>query len=150
MLLETYHVNITTLDTSVPIDDYLDQSVGFQSAYSFPSCNPPRSIIYCTTSLVQFAKCSWLQEASSVYGIEPNLQCIRTEHLYRCLDDTAHKLADVVLVDQDSRLIAERDFNLTTLLHEFSPELSNNYVTVAVVKADSNIKTFEGTFIFLR
>lgn len=64
--------------------------------------------------------------------------------MYRCLDDTAHNVADVVLVDQDSRLVAERDFNLTTILHEFSPELSNNYVTVAVVKADSNIKSFEG------
>lgn len=74
-LLETYHVNLTTLDRSIPIDDYLDQAVGFQSAYSFPTCNPPRSIVYCTTSLIQHYKCSWLQEASSVYGIEPNIQC---------------------------------------------------------------------------
>jgi hypothetical protein len=77
LLLESYHVNITTLDITVPIDDYLDQAEGFQSAYSFPSCNPPRSIVYCTTSIVQFVKCTWLQEASAIYGVEPNIQCIR-------------------------------------------------------------------------
>lgn len=42
MILETYHVNVTTLDNTIPVDDYLDQAVGFQDAYNFPSCNPPR------------------------------------------------------------------------------------------------------------
>lgn len=42
MILETYHVNVTTLDNTIPVDDYLDQAEGFQDAYSFPSCNPPR------------------------------------------------------------------------------------------------------------
>lgn len=41
-MLETHHVNVSTLDNVVPIDDYLEQAIGFQSAYSFASCNPPR------------------------------------------------------------------------------------------------------------
>lgn len=147
LLIESYHVNITSLDITVPIEDYLDQAPGFQSAYSFPSCNPPRSIVYCTTSLLQFAKCSWLQEVSSVYGIEPNLQCIRGEHIFRCLDDVANNIADVVLVDQDSRLLAQRDYNLTAILHEFSSQLKENYVTIAVVRADSPYKTLAGKVI---
>lgn len=29
-LLETYHMHVTTLDTTIPIETYLDQAVGFQ------------------------------------------------------------------------------------------------------------------------
>lgn len=141
-LLETYHVNVTSLYTSIPIDDYLDQAVGFQSAYSFPSCSPPRSIVYCTTSLIQHYKCSWLQEASSVYGIEPNIQCIRTESLERCLDDTQNKIADVVLVDQNDRIRAERDYQLKPILYEFSTDMHDRYVVLAAVKADADIFNF--------
>jgi hypothetical protein len=143
-LLESYHVNITSLDYPITINDYLDQSSGYQSAHSFPACYPPRQIVYCTTTVIEFAKCSWLQEVSTVYGIEPNLQCIRGENAFRCLDDVAKDVADLVLVDQDSRLKSERDFNLTSILYEFSSQFEQNYVTIAVVKASSNIKEFSG------
>lgn len=70
--------------------------------------------------------------------------------MYRCLDDVAKSVADLVLVDQDARLRSERDLNLTAVLHEFSSEFEQNYVTVAVVKASSSIKTFAGkSFWFL-
>lgn len=143
-LLESYHVNITSLDFPITIDDYLDKSSGYQSAHSFPACYPPRQIVYCTTTMIEFSKCSWLQEVSTVYGIEPNLQCIRGESVYRCLDDVSKNVADLVLIDQDARLKSEKKFNLTSLLYEFSSEFEKNYVTVAVVKAGSSIKTFEG------
>lgn len=143
-LLESYHVNISSLDFPITIEDYLDRSEGYTSAHSFPACYPPRQIVYCTTTLIEFSKCSWLQEVSTVYGIEPNLQCIRGENLYRCLDDVAKNVADLVLVDQDTRLRNERDLNLTAVLHEFSTDFEQNYVTVAVVKASSSIKTFAG------
>lgn len=81
-----------------------------------------------------------------MYGIEPNLQCIRGENLFRCLDDVAKNVADLVLVDQDARLASERDFNLTSLLYEFSSEFELNYVSIAVVKASSSINTFTGEF----
>lgn len=67
--------------------------------------------------------------------------------MYRCLDDVAKDVADVVLVDQDARLRSEKDFNLTSLLYEFSTEFEQNYVTVAVVKTSSSINTFNGKFI---
>lgn len=142
-LLETYHVNVTTLDTSIPINDYLDQAVGFQSAYSFPACSPPRSIVYCTTSLIQHYKCSWLQEAASAYGIEPNIQCIRAESIDRCMDDTKHQMADVVLVDQDTRIRAEREFNLKPVLYEFAANPNERFMVVAIVHSSSDIHSFE-------
>ncbi|KAG5680182.1 hypothetical protein PVAND_009707 [Polypedilum vanderplanki] len=142
MLLESYHVNISTLDIPMPIDDYLDKSSGYQSAHSFPACYPPRHIVYCTTSIIEFVKCSWLQEISTVYGIEPNLQCIRGESLFRCLDDVEKGIADVVRVDEEVRIKSERNFNLSPLLFEFSTDFESNHVTVAVVKKGSKIQSF--------
>ncbi|XP_058837077.1 transferrin isoform X2 [Topomyia yanbarensis] len=141
MILETYHVNVSTLDNTIPVDDYLDQAVGFQDAYSFPSCNPPRSILFCTKSLVELAKCSWLQEVALVYGVEPNIQCMRSDTLDSCMKNVQHKVSDVVIVDQDTRLRAERDYQLKPILYEYSSTLDDKYVVVAVIRAGSNIKT---------
>lgn len=138
-LLESYHVNVTTLDTSIPIADYLDQAVGFQSAYSFASCSQPRSIVFCTSTILEHYKCSWLQETAQAYGIEPNIQCIRADS---CLNDTKHHITDVLIVDQDQRVRAERDFNLKPLLYEFTVEPYERYVVVAVVQGNSNIHSF--------
>lgn len=145
-LLESYHVNITSLDFPITIDDYLDKSSGYQSAHSFPACYPPRQVVYCTTTVIEFSKCSWLQEVSTVYGIEPNLQCIRGETVYRCLDDVSQGVADLMLVDQDLRLRSEKKYNLTSILHEFSTVFDKNYVTIAVVKKNSLINAFAGKF----
>lgn len=142
-LLETYHMHVTTLDTTIPIDTYLDQAVGFQGAYSFASCNPPRSIVYCTTSILQHIKCSWLQEASSVYGVEPNIQCIRANHQDRCMEDVMDEVSDIVLVEESDRLRAQRDFKLQPILYEFASDLHARYAVVAVVRADSKIERFE-------
>lgn len=127
---------------SVPIDNYLDQSAGFQSAYNFPSCNPPRSIRYCTTSIIEHYKCSWLQEAAKVYGVEPDIQCIRTESVDACMQSTTNGQTDVVRVDQKDRVRAERDYQLNPILHEYSREMKNKYVVLAVVKSNSNIYNF--------
>lgn len=142
-LLETFHVDINPLDNVIPIDDYLDQATGFQSAYSFPECNPPRSIVFCTTSIIEHVKCSWLQEASQVYGVQPNIQCIRSASLEACMDDIKYKAADVVVVNNEQRLKAQRDYNLKPILFEFSQNMHDSYATIAVVHKDSKFKNFK-------
>uniref|UniRef100_A0A182RTE1 Transferrin n=1 Tax=Anopheles funestus TaxID=62324 RepID=A0A182RTE1_ANOFN len=139
MLLETYHVNITTLDTVIPVDDYLDQAVGFQNAYNNPGCNPSRSIVFCTKSLLELYKCSWLQEVASVYGIEPGFQCIRTDSLDQCMAKVRSKDADLVIVDQDNAMRAQRDYGLRSILHEYSSNVLHKYLVVAVVARDSGL-----------
>lgn len=141
-ILETYHVNIQQLDNTIPINDYLEQAVGFTSAYSFPSCNPPRAIVYCTTSLIEHFKCSYLQESASVYGIEPNIQCIRENSLDACMENTENKASDVVLVNESDRIKAHRDYHLKPILYEFATQLNNRYTVVAVVKSLSEIYNF--------
>lgn len=140
-LMETYHVNITSLDRSIPIDDYLDQAIGFQSAYSFPGCSPPRSIVLCTTSNVEHTKCSWLQEAASVYGIEPSLQCVKREKIETCMTDVQHNEADVVMADHDQLIPAEFDTELMPIMAEYASQIDAKYITVAVVKAGSGINS---------
>lgn len=141
-LLETYHVDIVPLDNVIPIDDYLDQAPAFQSAYSFPECNPPRSIVFCTTSIIQHIKCSWLQEASQVYGVQPNIQCIRSVDLDACMDDIKYGSADVVMVDHENRVKAQRDYKLKPVIFEFSQDMHERYATIAVVHKDSKFESF--------
>ncbi|EDW72577.1 uncharacterized protein Dwil_GK20628 [Drosophila willistoni] len=142
-LLETYHVYTMPLDNVITIDDYLDQATSFQSAYSFPECNPPRSIAFCTTSIMQHIKCSWLEEASKVYGIEPNIQCIRSMNVEKCMEDTKYKATDVLLVDQEERVRAQRDYNLVPLLYEYSANMHERYVTIALVHKESKYMNFK-------
>lgn len=145
-ILETYHVNIKQLDNTIPINDYLEQATGFTSAYSFPSCNPPRAIVYCTHSLVEHTKCSWLQEVASVYGIEPSLQCIREFSLDRCMENIQHNATDVVLVDESERIRAEKTYHLKPILYEFAKPKSDRYTVIAVVKANSDIYNFNDLY----
>lgn len=142
-LLETYHIDVNPLDNVIPIDDYLDQATAFQGAYSFPECNPPRSIVFCTTSIIQHIKCSWLQEASQVYGVQPNIQCIRSNTLDTCMDDIKFKAADVVLVDHEQRVKAQREYKLKPILFEFSQDMHERYATIAVVHKDAKFESFE-------
>lgn len=142
-LMESYHVKIDPLDVIIPIDNYLEQAVGFTSAYSFSTCNPPRSIVYCTTSLIEHSKCSWLQDVASVFGIEPNIQCVRTDSLERCMEDTEFKNADLVFVEDRDRMKAELTYHLKPLLYEYAKPLSGRYTIVAVVKSDTEIYNFK-------
>lgn len=145
-LLETYHVNIKQLDNTIPISDYLEQATGFASAYSFPSCNPPRSIVYCTTSLIEHTKCSWLQEVASVNGIEPNIQCVRENNLETCMNNINYNIADVVFVDESQRLNAEQLYNLRPILYEYAKQNSDRYTVLAVVKTSSDIYNFSDLY----
>lgn len=145
-ILETYHVNIKQLDNTIPIDDYLEQATGYSSAYSFPACNPPRAIVYCTTSLVEHMKCSWLQEVAGVQGIEPNLQCIREMSLDNCMESVQHGASDVVFVDESERVRAQRDYKLQPHLYEYAKHKRDRYTVVAVVKTDSDIYNFSDLF----
>lgn len=145
-LLESFHVNISSLDFPISIGDYLDKSPGYQSAHSFAACYPPRQIVFCTSTLIEFSKCSWLQEVSNVYGIEPNIQCIRGESKFRCLNDVAEGVADLVITNQDERFRSEIDFNLTSILFEYSSHFEDNYVTIAVVKSNSKIQSYKDLY----
>uniref|UniRef100_A0A336LVW1 CSON004075 protein n=1 Tax=Culicoides sonorensis TaxID=179676 RepID=A0A336LVW1_CULSO len=144
LLVENYYVNLTNVDIMVPIEDYIDESPGYQSAYSFPQCNPSRSIVYCTTSIIEFNKCSWLQEATDIQGIEPGIQCVRRESTAKCMNDILHGMADVVRVKSDDMIKGIKKYKLEVILHEFAKEFKEKNVIVPVtmksdIKSVSNL-----------
>lgn len=63
-----------------------------------------------------------------------------------CLKNVQHKVSDVVIVDQDTRLRAESEYNLKPILYEYSSTLEDKYVVVAVIRAASNFKSGFGTW----
>lgn len=142
MLLESSYVTLHKLPEINAIESYLDHATGFLSANSFSGCHPPRTITICTTSVIEATKCSWIRESATVYGIEPDLECIKADNKTHCMMAVNQHLADVVLVSSDQVHLAQKKYNLSTLFYE---TVSNDkkYLTVAVVKPDSGIKKFE-------
>lgn len=76
-----------------------------------------------------------------MYGIEPNIQCIRAENDARCVDDVRDRIADVVVVGQDHRVQAQIEHGLRPLMYEYAADGAAKYVLVAVVRADSAVHT---------
>nr|ADO16267.1 transferrin [Culex pipiens pallens] len=80
-------------------------------------------------------------EVASVYGVEPKIQCMRADTQDSCLKKVQHKVSDVVIVDQDTRLRAESEYKLKPILYEYSSTLEDKYVVVAVIRAASKFKS---------
>ncbi|XP_065170841.1 transferrin [Atheta coriaria] len=141
-LIQTFKQDIVPLDPIQPIDSYMLEAPGFLSANSFTGCHPPRTIRMCTTSILQNAKCGWMREAAAVYGVEPDLDCIKADNVTHCMEAITVGAADVVLVEPDYVNIAKRKFNLKTLLYETVGD-SDKYLTVGIVKTTSGYTKFE-------
>ncbi|XP_031358132.1 transferrin-like, partial [Photinus pyralis] len=143
-LIETYHLTIKAVQPIEAIESYLSRAQGFLSANSFPGCHPPRTIRICTTTNLENAKCSWLREVSNVYGIEPDVDCLKADNKTHCMQGVADNLADVVAVSADMVNEGKMSYKLKTLFYETVANEEEKYVTVAVVRANSGITSFEG------
>ncbi|KAJ8982997.1 hypothetical protein NQ317_014292, partial [Molorchus minor] len=140
-LLETAYTTIVKLQPIEPIETYLDRATGFLNANSFSGCHPPRTIRICTTSVIENAKCSWLRESAAVYGIEPDLDCIKADNTTHCMLALNMGAADVVMVPSDLAYTAMTEYNLKTLFYE-TTDTSEKYVTVMVTLPRSKIRSF--------
>ncbi|XP_074025807.1 transferrin 3 [Leptinotarsa decemlineata] len=141
-LIETSYTNFFKLPTLEPIESYLDRATGYLSANSFSGCHPPRTIRICTTSIIENAKCSWMRESAGVYGVEPDLECIKADNTTHCMMAINMNAADVVMVPPDMVHEAVEKYNLKTLFYETVLE-SEKYLTVAVTRQGANINSFE-------
>lgn len=100
-LLETYHVTVSKLQPIEAVESYLARATGFLSANSFPGCHPPRTVRICTTSNLENAKCGWLREAAAVYGVEPDIECLKADNKTHCLQGILDSSVDLVIVPPD-------------------------------------------------
>lgn len=107
-LIESYHADIINVNPIEEIETYFLKVPGFLSANSFTGCHPPRSVRICTTSNVENAKCGWMREAAAVYGVEPDLDCVKADNKTHCMDAVQKGLADVVFVSPDLLMKAEK------------------------------------------
>lgn len=100
-LIETYQLTIENVEPIEAIESYLAKATGFLNANSFPGCHPPRTIRMCTTSNLENSKCGWLREATTVYGIEPGIDCLKADNKSHCLEGIANNLVDMVILPPD-------------------------------------------------
>lgn len=107
-LIQMAHSAIVKIDPIEPIETYLDKATGFLSANSFSGCHPPRTVHICTTSIIENAKCSWLRESAAVYGIEPDLECIKANNITHCMLALKLQAADVAFVPPNLVNFAKR------------------------------------------
>ncbi|CAH1175627.1 unnamed protein product [Phaedon cochleariae] len=141
-LIQTSYSTLYQTPSVEPIESYLDRAEGFLSANSFSGCHPPRTIRICTTSIIETAKCSWLRESAAVYGIEPDLDCIKADNTSHCMLALNMGAADIVMVPSDVIYAAREKFNLKTLFYETVLD-TEKYLTVAVTRPGSDIKSLE-------
>ncbi|XP_059044807.1 transferrin-like [Achroia grisella] len=119
--------------------DYLAKAKGFREAYSQSGCDPPRHITLCTTTILEKNKCEWLNEAGSVYGIAPPLQCSYGADTQACLQAVQDGRSDVVVTSSEYLVAAMRDYSVAPILHEATPIVEKASTVVAVVRADAAI-----------
>ncbi|XP_068910367.1 transferrin [Tenebrio molitor] len=141
-LIETFHMSINKLEPIEPIETFLEKATGFLNANSFSGCHPPRTIRICTTSIIENAKCSWLRESAAVYGIEPDLDCLKADNTTHCMDAVSHKAADIVMVPPDLLNEAIQKYNLKSLFYETVND-NAKYLTVAVTRNGTTINKLE-------
>ncbi|XP_067000972.2 transferrin isoform X2 [Anabrus simplex] len=130
---------VLPLDTVVVPEDYLSKAPGFRSANSMHRCG--NVLRMCTHTSAEHTKCNWLKRAAQVYGVEPVLSCILLHSMENCLMAVHNNLADVVVVTPEWMTIAQRKYDLKSLLYEFSRTPANMVNVAAVVKSDSPIKS---------
>ncbi|XP_060523755.1 transferrin [Cylas formicarius] len=141
-LLETAYVTVQTLDPVESIESYFHKAKGFLSANSFSGCHPPRTIRICTTSNLENAKCAWLRESAAVYGVEPDLDCIKADNVTHCMLALNVNAADVAVVPPDLVHSGLRDFKLKTLFYETAKD-EDKYVSVAVTRKGTKFDGFK-------
>lgn len=103
-----YHYDIVNVHPMASVDSFLSKVPGYLSANSFTGCHPPRTVRLCTTTNIENAKCHWLREAAAVYGLEPDIDCIKANNVTHCLEAVNENYADVVTINPDYLLPAVR------------------------------------------
>lgn len=141
-LLDTSYADFVKIEPVEPIEMYLDKATGFLSANSFSGCHPPRTIKICTTSIKETAKCNWLRETATVYGIEPSLDCIKADNTTHCMKAVTLGVTDLVMVPADLAHAGVTEFHLKTLFYETVLD-DDKYLTVAVTRPNVKINSWD-------
>lgn len=77
-----------------------------------------RTLKWCTYSDLEQKKCEWLSQAAVNWGIQPIVECVRSEgdNELSCLDDIKKEKSDIVVASSDYAYISLKYSKLLNLL----------------------------------
>lgn len=65
-------------------------------------------IRWCTTSILETAKCEWIAKEAIALGIEPKISCWQTNSTFDCFRDIADNKADIITIDSNYGYLARK------------------------------------------
>ncbi|XP_044259528.1 transferrin-like [Tribolium madens] len=144
VLLELqYGRKITFLENNgfLSLKNYVNDFTTVPDAKTFKQCD--RTLKWCTFSNVETEKCKWLSQAAVNWGIQPVVECIRSDgdDELSCLDDIKKGDADIVVASSDYAYISLKK-GLTSVA--FPETDTRNLSQIFIVKRvdDASIKSF--------
>ncbi|XP_011704440.1 PREDICTED: transferrin [Wasmannia auropunctata] len=141
-LMENYYITSTDVKELQTPDDYLHRYPNFLSANVRTGCQPSREIRWCLVSSLEKRKCSWLRDASVVYGVEPLISCLEEESREACVEAIRKGRMDIFLARPDE-LFENRMMGLKPIIHAMANSRQELNRIVAVVKRNSRFRVMK-------
>lgn len=105
---------------------------------------PPVKVVrICVTSDVEDEKCKTLSKSAFSRDIRPKFECIHETSELNCIKAIRDNTADVISLDAAFIQTYKDKYNLKPILTEEHEPSKGKYYSVAVVKKNSAIKSFE-------
>ncbi|RZB39249.1 transferrin-like, partial [Asbolus verrucosus] len=141
-ILKLKRATISLLNKRQSLKDYVQERRTIPTFESSKECD--RTLKWCTYSDMEQEKCKWLSQAAMNWGIQPVVECKRSEGTdeLSCLDDIKKKYADVVVASSDYAYISLSK-GLKSIA--FPDTMTTNLSIILTVKRsdDDSIKKFE-------
>ncbi|KAL0113854.1 hypothetical protein PUN28_011293 [Cardiocondyla obscurior] len=138
-LMENYYITATDVRDLQTPDDYLHRYPNFLSANLRAGCQPSREIRWCLVSNLEKRKCSWLKDASLVYGVEPLISCFQESSREACMDAVRNRKVDIFLA-RPEELLKNRMMGLKPIVHAMAHNRQELNRIVAVVRRNSTFR----------
>ncbi|XP_018392136.1 PREDICTED: transferrin [Cyphomyrmex costatus] len=141
-LIESYYITSTDVKDLQTPDDYLHRYPNFLSANVRTGCLPSRDIRWCLVSNLEKRKCSWLRDASIVYGVEPLISCLQETSREACVDAIRKGKTDIFLA-RPEELLENKMMGLKPIIHAMANSRQELNRIAAVVKRNSRFRVLK-------
>ncbi|XP_036151373.1 transferrin isoform X2 [Monomorium pharaonis] len=141
-LMENYYITSTDVKELQTPDDYLRRYPNFLSANVRTGCQPSRDVRWCLVSNLEKRKCSWLRDASIVYGVEPLISCLQEDSREVCVEAVRNRKVDIFLA-RPEELLKNRMRGLKPIIHAMANNRQELNRIAAVVKRNSRFKVIK-------
>ncbi|XP_071653962.1 transferrin isoform X1 [Temnothorax longispinosus] len=141
-LMENYYITSTDVRDLQTPDDYLHRYPYFLSANVRMGCQPSRDVRWCLVSNLEKRKCSWLRDASIIYGVEPLISCLQENSREACVEAVRKGKMDIFLA-RPEELLEDRMMGLKPIIHAMASSRQELNRIAAVVKRNSRFRVMK-------